>query len=143
MMSLSATATEVARSWRRRYDTVGALEWEPFLRRIGLACDFQPLPASLPAALVDSRRVVVRSGLSCATTALLVWHEVGHFALHAGGVGFWGSCHGGTFLLSRFERQAWSFALTFPAWTCEAIAEAVAGLAELAMPRELAQLLFH
>lgn len=137
---MSTIASGVVERWHAQYGTVPALEWAPFLSRLGLRWEFAQLPQSLPAALANDELVVVRCGLPESTAALLIWHEVGHFALHAGGATFWSSRSGGSALIRRFERQAWEFALLFPVWEPENLEDALIGLEALGgVPRELEQ----
>lgn len=108
-------ASEVAKRWRQHYGTYHAFEWMDFLRVIDLRFEYAPLPRSLPAMLVDDT-ILVRPDLSRAVTAVLVWHEVGHHAMHAGGAGFWHARPMGQRSIAKWERQAWEFVAFFPHW---------------------------
>lgn len=126
---MSMLAMDAAKRWRRVHGLINALSWDEFLPCIGLTVESVDLPAAIPAVLVRDRVILLKRGLSRESSALLVWHEVGHVALHAGGAAFWTSSVGGQHLLRRFERQAWTFALQFPVWQSDVLEAALNGLA--------------
>lgn len=123
---------------RERYGVYHQRHWRVFAGSIGLQVYTVCHPISMAAVLLDGA-LLVRVGIPSQLTALYAWHELGHAVLHTGNREYWRTQFiGGNYLLRRFERQAWEFALLFPIWDPEDLEEALAGLEALGgVPREL------
>jgi len=115
MLTEGWIATEAAKRLRQHYGTYNATQWESFLEARNLDQWFDELPVGINAFLADDC-VYIQRGMTTIDTARRVWHEVGHWALHAGEYTFWLSRPQGYLTVAKFERQANEFAASFPVW---------------------------
>lgn len=112
---MGMVAEHAAIRLREFYGVYRASQWDVFLDARALDQWYDELPAGVPAFLADGC-VFIQRGMTADATAARVWHEVGHWALHAGDRDFWRSRPQGDITVAKFERQADEFASLFPVW---------------------------
>ena len=103
---------DVMRRVRSLFGSFRALDWRSFLELIGLRCR-RDADLAIPALFYQGT-ILVRPDLDDWITAWLVWHEIGHFLLHAGNQLDWLQLPCGDLILAKQERQAAEFALHSP-----------------------------
>lgn len=91
------------------------MEWRQFLTDNGFTLRHRVIPYGV-SACIDGKVLVLAPGLPKVIEALLVWHEIGHWAMHAGPASFWKTRPMGKRTLAKMEQQAWEFSICFPEW---------------------------
>jgi hypothetical protein len=106
----------VAGHWSKRH-IYRAEEWEAFCADHGIHWIYAELPDNLPALIADDTIVLHEDLRELGPLRdYYAWHELSHWILHVGDERFLRTLPCGWMILSKQERQASEFALTYPIW---------------------------